>query len=101
MLKALVEHAYDPDSQVDILNAFRMIDVEGKGFVDVDTVKEYLTTGITGFREKELNDFIKFARDAEEPDRIYYEEYAFKLVKGVEKHLDKVYADVRGGLNAK
>ena len=91
MLRLLSDHEYVPDEESTIIEAFRAIDTEGNGWVDVELVKEYLTAGNTGFREKEINEFVEYAKDREEPSRIYYEDYAYKLTKYVKKHLAKLY----------
>ena len=95
MLKALIDHAYDPDDQAALLAAFRVLDSEGRGFVEVETLRDWLSAGHHGLREKELNEFVDFARDQEEPEKIFYEDYVWKLHLYVNKHLDKVYANVR------
>lgn len=95
MLKCLMDHAYDPDDQTVLMAAFRAMDPEGRGFVEVETLRDWLSAGHLGLREKELNEFVDFAKDADEPDKVFYEDYLWKLQKFVDTHLRKTYANVR------
>jgi Ca2+-binding EF-hand superfamily protein len=95
MLKCLIDHAYDPDDQATLLTAFRTMDTEGRGYVEVETLRDWLSAGHQGLREKELNEFVNFAKDLDEPEKVYYEDYVWKLHRSIQSHVDRVYAHVR------
>ncbi|EER16314.1 troponin C, skeletal muscle, putative [Perkinsus marinus ATCC 50983] len=63
MLRCLKEHEYDPDDSETLLEAFHVLDPDRKGWVDTNQMRDYLGSGHTGFREKEMSEFIQFARD--------------------------------------
>ncbi|KAF4655008.1 hypothetical protein FOL47_009638 [Perkinsus chesapeaki] len=65
----LKDHEYDPDDSETLLEAFHVLDPERKGWVDCNEMRDYLGSGHTGFREKEMSEFIEFARDREEDDQ--------------------------------
>ena len=91
VLRLLKEQEHPADEESVVIDAFRALDPEARGFVEVERMKELLTAGHTGFREKELNEFLEFARDHDEPEKVYYEDYAFKLNKFVQAHMNKHY----------
>jgi Ca2+-binding EF-hand superfamily protein len=97
MLRCLMEHSYDPDDSETLLAAFRVLDPDGKGWIDANQMRDYLQSGTVGFREKELVEFLEFAKDRESADstRIYYEDYVAKLSKYVEEHIENLYQDAR------
>mmetsp|Transcript_26540 Transcript_26540/g.76403 ORF Transcript_26540/g.76403 Transcript_26540/m.76403 type:complete len:190 (-) Transcript_26540:9-578(-) len=103
MLRDLIDRAYDPDDSETLLAAFRVLDPEGRGYIDANLMQEHLSTrggrAADGFREREMSDFIEYAKDKESADssRIYYEDYVAKLTSDVEKHLERLYQDARGG----
>merc|ERR1712147_493124 len=90
MLRCLIEHEYDPDDSETLLAAFRVLDPEppphGRGYIDSNVMHEYLSQrggkAADGFREREMSDFLEYAKDKESADssRIYYEDYVAKLV---------------------
>merc|ERR1719230_325070 len=102
LLRCLSEHEYDPDDSEMLLAAFRVLDPEGRGWIDANMMHEYLSTrgGKTadGFREREMTEFLEYAKDKETADssRIYYEDYVAKLCADVEKHIENLYQDARG-----
>lgn len=77
--------------------AFQILDPEKKGYIDADRMKEYLSSGAVGFREKEWNEFLEYSRDkpGEHPERIYYEDYVAKLTNFVDKHIEGLYEEVK------
>ena len=72
MLHHLLAHTFDPDSETLMLAAFRVLDVDRKGYIDESTLVELLSDNEWGFREKEMEDFLRVAKD---PDTgfIHYE----------------------------
>jgi len=97
MLRCLMEHEYDPDDSETMLAAFRVLDPEGRGWIDANQMREYLSSGAVGFREKEMSEFLEFAKDKECADssRIFYEDYVAKLTAFVDKHIESLYQDAR------
>ena len=55
VLRALSTNEYAPDSDDQLLAAFRVLDPEKRGFVEADVMRELLSTKGTPFREKELD----------------------------------------------
>jgi len=78
MVRVLVERLYEPDTEETILQAFRTLDAEGKGYIDEQTMVELLTDNEWPFRDKEIEDFLRVAKD---PDTgyIHYEDYVSLL----------------------
>ena len=75
MLHALVSHRYEPDSETVLLSAFRALDPDCKGYIDESSMVELLSeTSDFAFREKEIEDFLRVAKD---PDTgfVHYEDY--------------------------
>jgi Ca2+-binding EF-hand superfamily protein len=102
MLRNMSEHVYDPDDGETLLAAFRVLDPEGRGYIDSSFMHENLSTrggkAVDGFREREMSDFLECAKDKEsaDPNRIYYEDYVAKLTEDIERHLEHLYMDARG-----
>lgn len=80
MLNILASKEWEPDSTDIILQAFRTIDQEGKGFISADVMEELLTSRGTPFRPKEIESFLAVARDPE-TGNIFYEDYVALLSK--------------------
>eukprot|EP00929_Paragymnodinium_shiwhaense_P025025 TRINITY_DN15234_c0_g1_i1.p2 TRINITY_DN15234_c0_g1~~TRINITY_DN15234_c0_g1_i1.p2 ORF type:complete len:190 (-),score=66.86 TRINITY_DN15234_c0_g1_i1:258-827(-) len=103
MLRCLVEHEFNPDDAETLLACFRVLDKENRGYIDAATMHTYLSErggkAIDGFRERDMSDFLEYAKDKESADssRIYYEDYVAKLTADVEKHLSNIFEDARGG----
>jgi len=74
MLSILASRECEPDSNDMILQAFRTIDTENKGYISAELLEDLLTTRGTPFRPKELADFLSFAKDAE-TGNVFYEDY--------------------------
>mmetsp|Transcript_23008 Transcript_23008/g.66704 ORF Transcript_23008/g.66704 Transcript_23008/m.66704 type:complete len:195 (+) Transcript_23008:104-688(+) len=104
MLKNLMERVYDPDDSETLLAAFRVLDPEGRGYIDANLMHEHLSMrggkAADGFREREMSEFLEYAKDKETTDssRIYYEDYVAKLTADVERHLEVLYQDARGSV---
>jgi Ca2+-binding EF-hand superfamily protein len=88
---------YQHDDSETLLAAFRVLDPDLKGYIEANQMRDYLQSGTVGFREKELSEFLDFAKDKESADstRIYYEDYVAKLSKFVEEHIENLYHDIR------
>ena len=82
MLEIISTKQFEPDSSDILLQAFKTLDTENKGFLSTETVESLLTTKGTGFRPKELEAFLLVARD---PDtgNVYYEDYISMLTSGI------------------
>lgn len=78
LIEALETGEYAPDSADVLLQAFRVLDPERKGFIEADRMEELLTTRGTPFREKELESFLSVAKDLE-TGNVYYEDYVAML----------------------
>ena len=102
MLRDLSDHVYDPDDSETLLAAFRVLDPEGKGYIDSNLMSEHLQSrggkAADGFRDREISDFQDYAKDKDSADssRIYYEDYVAKLNADIEKHLESLYQGARG-----
>jgi len=84
LLEVLETGEYAPDSADVLLQAFRVLDPERKGYIEASRMEELLTTRGTPFREKELESFMSVAKDLE-TGNIYYEDYVAMLTdKAVE-----------------
>ena len=62
MLEILAEGDWEPDSEEVLLQAFRVFDEEGKGFIESNRLREALITKGTPFREKEIDAFLSVRR---------------------------------------
>lgn len=78
MLEILAEGEWEPDSEEVLLQAFRVFDEEGKGYIDAARFREALISKGTPFREKEIDAFMSVAKDPE-TGHIYYEDYVSSL----------------------
>lgn len=102
MLKCLMEHEYDPDDSEVLMAAFRVLDPAGEGWIDAEVLRRYMMDGPNGFREKEMSEFLEYAKDktageaSGDPSRIYYEDYVAKLTNYVDHHIENLYQDARG-----
>lgn len=102
MLTFLLEKRYNHDDAETLLAAFHVLDPEPRrGYIDQTQLHEYLSTrggkAADGFREKEMNEFLDYAKDKESADssRIYYEDYIAKLIGDVQRHIEKTYQEAR------
>ncbi|KAJ1461567.1 hypothetical protein M885DRAFT_506581 [Pelagophyceae sp. CCMP2097] len=78
MLEILAEGDWEPDSEEVLLQAFRVFDPEGRGYIEATKLREFLITKGTPFREKEIDAFMSVAKDME-TGHIYYEDYVALL----------------------
>ena len=61
MLKVLMENEYEPSPVEHMLAAFRALDPEGKGYIDVEVIKNLLGQQGIPLREREMESFLKYA----------------------------------------
>merc|ERR1711862_666364 len=63
MLACLMEREYDPDDSETLLAAFKVLDPDGRGWIETEKMREFLSAGAAGFREKEWLEFLEISRD--------------------------------------
>jgi len=80
MLRLLASKEWEPDSEDVLLQAFKTIDSEDKGYIEWDTMRDLLQAKGTPFRDKECEQFQSIARDVES-GCIYYEDYVALLAQ--------------------
>ena len=91
--RLLADREYEPDFPDTLLEAFRAIDTEKLGYITVERASDVLTAGATGMREKELNEFLRYAKDKRDPEKIYYEEYIHNLTSFNTRHISKLWSN--------
>ena len=74
MLECIVQKKYEPDNEEVLLQAFRILDTDKRGYLSEDLVVDALTSNEWGFREKEVKDFLRVTKDADN-GFIHYEDY--------------------------
>jgi calmodulin len=89
MLNAIINNEFEPDDGETLLAAFRILDPEGKGYIEVDTMKKLLMNEGIPFYDREWQEFEKYS-DVTETNVINYEEYVSKLVLENEKHINNL-----------
>lgn len=90
MLRLLMDHQYDPDDAEHLICAFKALDPENRGWIDMEVLRGHLNTN-----EKEFTEMVDFCPP--ENGRFYYEDYVAKLVGVVDNHLEKMYQAPRTG----
>lgn len=78
MVRVLVDKLYEPDTEETLLQAFRVLDPGNKMYIDEATMVEYLTEGEHGFTEKEIDPFIRIAKEPQS-GYIHYHDYIMLL----------------------
>lgn len=61
MLKVLKEREFEPDDPETLLAAFKLLDPENKGYIEVDQMKNFLEKEGIEFKSLETETFIQFA----------------------------------------
>jgi calmodulin len=91
MLQVIKDREFEPDDPETVLAAFKLLDPEGKGYVEIEDIREKLMKLGIEFNANETKDFIDFATN-NDPNAtvIYYEDYLSRVYTYVEKHLDSV-----------
>jgi calmodulin len=86
LLAILKSREWEPDPEDVLLQAFRTLDRDGHGYIELDRLKELLTTqGSAPFREKEYETFATFSKDFES-DKVYYEDYVAIMAQDMEEN---------------
>ena len=81
-LNLLRSGVHAPDQEDILLQAFRTLDPEQKGFIEWERMKELLcSVGQAPFRDKECEVFQSVARDMESGN-VFYEDYIAMLQQG-------------------
>ena len=82
LVRVTVEKLYEPDTEEVLLQAFRTL-FPDKPYTDEATMAEVLRQGEYGFKEKEIDDFMRVAKSAAKSDSglIYFEEYCAHTAK--------------------
>ena len=57
--------------------------------------KRRSTYGAPSDAEKEWSEFYDYARDKNDPNKVYYEDYVAKLTGFVDRHIETIYAPTR------
>ncbi|CEO97256.1 EF-hand domain-containing protein [Plasmodiophora brassicae] len=84
MVDVIKNRDFEPDLEDIVLQAFKVIDHERKGFVSDYRMIQLLSSNEYKFRQKELEQFLKVAKD-DNNDKIYYEDYVAILAKDLEE----------------
>ena len=80
MLKVLMENEFEPNPSEQLLAAFRALDPEGRGYIDVVVMQNLLGQLGIPLREREMESFLKYATDPS-GKKVLYEDYVNKLTK--------------------
>ena len=84
MMEYMKSRKWEPDSADILWKAFKVLDVEGRGYIEADRMRELLTTEGIPFRDKEADGFMNNFTDGE-TNRVYYEQFAEALTKQVKQ----------------
>lgn len=85
MVQCMKTQEYGPDSEEVLLSAFRALDEENKGYVEVDYLEELLCKMGTPFRNKEIEAFLTVSKDLQ-TGRVYYQDYVCLLARQIQEH---------------
>ena len=78
MSRVLTDNQYPRDSEEKLLIAFRKLDVDNKGYLEAEKVRQMMTTHGERFSPEEVDDFLNFAVDAE-TGFFHYEDYVSQV----------------------
>ena len=79
MLELMFHKVCDPDPEDILLQAFKTLDVEGKGYIEWDKMREIMQgEGEAPFRDKEIEQFQRIAMDID-TGHCFYEDYVAAL----------------------
>lgn len=83
--QSLIKNEYEPAPAERLLAAFRILDPQGTGRIQLDVLEELLTTKGIPFQDREMTAFKDYAQD-KTGQYIEYEDYVAKLVEENERH---------------
>ena len=89
LLNAILTNEFDPDDSDTLMAAFRVLDPDGKGYIEVDAMKQILTQKEIKFYDSEWAEFEKFAVDPE-TNVINYEDYVSRLTIENDRHMQSL-----------
>ena len=89
MLNAIINNEFEPDDAETLLAAFKILDPEGKGYIEVEAMKKLLMKEGIPFYEQEWLGFEEYAVD-DDTHVINYEDYVSRLVLENEKHINNL-----------
>ncbi len=81
MVRVIAEKLFEPDSEEVLMQAFRTL-FPDKPFAEESTMAEYLKQGLYGFRDQEVDDFMRVAKN--DQGLIYFEEYVAHLLRNTQ-----------------
>ena len=82
MVRVMVDHEYEPESEETLLQAFRTLDPQNLGYIPEEIMLQLLTGNDWPFRDNEIEDFVGFAKDPQ-TGLINYHEYVSKLMQSI------------------
>ncbi len=74
-MQLLADKQWQPDSSDVILQAFRTLDSQNKGYISSEVMETYLVNNELPFQPNELNTFLNLVKEPQ-TGNIYYEDYA-------------------------
>ena len=78
MLNIMMKKEYEPAAPEQLHQAFRVLDPQLKGYIDLDVMKELMLHKGIGFRDpQEIDPFLSYAAD-KTGKKIEYEDYIAK-----------------------
>lgn len=103
LLQCLLRKDYQPDDADTLLEAFRALDEEGKGWIEVSKLREFMLMGsdpLSEVKDKSADksemdrflDYGKIERSDGQTDRFYYEDYVADVSDMVSKHLRNLFS---------
>eukprot|EP00753_Platysulcus_tardus_P006043 PLAT13931.1.p1 GENE.PLAT13931.1~~PLAT13931.1.p1 ORF type:complete len:191 (+),score=57.33 PLAT13931.1:64-573(+) len=84
MKEVLASREFAPDPADRLMKAFRVLDVDRKGYLESEVLYQYLTTKGAPFREKEIDSFMSVAKDVD-TGAVYYEDYVSLISEELER----------------
>ena len=83
---------FKPDSFSDMMDAFKVLDPEGKGYIREDVLTYLLNNQGTPFRKREFEQFKNFVtfKPFDDKSVLFYEDYVRKLIDENDRHLDSL-----------
>ena len=92
MLEALKSKEFEPAPAEHLLAAFKLLDPDGKGYIQEDVLRNLLTTKGIKFEAEQYKDFKTYAID-KTGQYFYYEDYVAKLMDENEEQMQLLLKD--------